>query len=394
MSDGGVWSVQRSLGERAEAVSLARRLFAKGRYEAVKVVRYRRRRSGFLYETVILHDAIPQFEQRLRMSPSALPDNAFVACTEAGDLYRLETRRLIGHLFRSFLEAHAITPTELLHGLQHYRRLADTQGLLGAALQQIAVGQARKLGLSVRERLAQLQLLVTQAEARARRAAVLTAALPRLGVANLDRVSAAVLARVGPEEHAHVLMTLLTDHLSQLSSMSRKLERLLGMLSVTEDADAAILVEGVLADLLQFGEPLRDLFGQLPSLAALILALADVLHGRLNAPSVTGNTKLQAVTLLIRGGRAPACAAVLLERLLSELDSTKPLDPHEPDQEETLLREIIQRMKDEQGVLLGGVRAEHAIAFRQMLLRQRYLRNMGMHDVADALPRTWRPVIL
>jgi hypothetical protein len=145
----------------------------------------------------------------------------------------------------------------------------------------------------------------------------------------------------------------------------------------------------VIADALVTPEMVKDLIGAHANLAESLCALADFLHGRYEPTRI--NPNLAKVGELIQRGAGEGCRTVLLERLLFELKRDHPLDRKTPEAEGVLLDSVIEHMRGSDGKLLGGDVAEAAIKSRLVRLRQAFLRNLGMVEVADQLPGKWKP---
>jgi hypothetical protein len=383
-----IWSVDRSFAERDDALAHARAVpTTRPRVDGVKVLRYRITSAGETFETVILQEEEPN---RRRVARIALVDDAPV-CMTGTDLMTLSGRRVISRVLAGFLESETITPSELLHQAGHASRLKARGGLLEDAVHRVARVQSRRTRGSAGACARRLFDLLHTMEADLAALEADKRRLPAFSPTDVAAFSQAVERAVGSERHGRVLMAALTDHLAVCIGLGQKLDRALMMLAQKLDPVAETLIEGLLADLLAFPSVLRDLFGPFPCLGERLFRLADLLHGRPPPAGLPPSPRLEAVTLLIRSGRAPACASVLLERLLDDLEGGKPLDARDAEAEAPLLEELASRLRGADGELLGGTRAEAAIARRELANRQSMLRRMGLHDVADALPKVWRP---
>lgn len=387
VSSARIWTVRRIFSDRGDAVACARAAFARPAVDGVMVTRFRATPRGRAFDTVILHEERGPVRGGRGVG---LVDRA-PACSVAHDILRLDGRLTILHVLDGFLRGEAITPTELLHHSGHMGRLRRAGDLLDRSIRAIARAQAQALGGSARDRLPVLRSLLSLLEAEVLDAEALCRRLPPFDAADLPGYSRRVAAEAGPDRHAAVLLSTLSEHLRGCVSLGHKLDRTLHFLAQDLDEATGMMVEGILADLLAFGPVLRDLFGPQPCLADRLDHLADLLHGRVPPEGQTPSARLQAVILLVGAGRAPSAAAVLLERLLAELEGGTPLDERDPGAEALRLEALALRLHDGQGALLGGQRTEGALAQRRMRARQDLLRRLGLHDVADALPRSWQP---
>lgn len=387
VSSSRAWAVQRIFSERGDALACARAAFARPAVDGVKVTRFRLTPQGRKVETVILH------EERgpVRGGRGVGLVNQAPACSASRDILHLDGRMTVLRVLDGFLRSESITPTELLHHSGHMGRLRRAGDLLERSIQAMARVQAGSSGGSARDRVPILRGLLTDLESDILDAEDRRRRLPPLDAADLSGYSRRIAAEAGPDRHSLVLLSALSEHLAGCVSLGHKLDRVLLFLAQDLDEAAGMAVEGVLADLLAFRSVLRDLFGPMPCLADRLDHLADLLHGRTPPKSPAPSARLQAVILLVKDGRAPSAAAVLLERLLTELESRSPLDERDPEAEVSRLEALALRLRGGQDVLLGGHRTEGALALRRMRARQDLLRRMGLHDVADALPRSWQP---
>lgn len=394
----GRWIIQGVVREtgsgtaEAEAVEAARLLLAGGDCEEARIVRVRSMITGYSTKAEIFHEARPP----VREKPITVKGKVERAgpCSTVTDIRGLESRMILGRLFRMFLDKHRITATELLHNWTYLRKLQDTGTMINTATHQIAAVQAGELGVPARERVRALETLIGEGLSQARDLAGEKRRLPRFDAQALDHFSRRVRAREGAERHDFVFTALLCDHLMGFPSIGGKLEAVIGMMADDLDPYLSGLLEGVAADALGSADIVKELLGPQRHLAASLCRLADLLHGRLDLSAAGTNPLLARLGGLIGDGRAPSCRAVLLERLLAELGRNHPLDHKEPDAEGRLLEEVIHRLRrDGTDDMLGGVLAEKAVSTRLLRHRQAILRQGGMIEAADALARTWNPDI-
>lgn len=387
VSSARIWTVQRIFAEREDAVACARAAFDGPAVDGIKVTRFRQTPRGKAFETVILH------EERgpVRGGRGVGLVNRAPACAAPADILHLDGRMTVLRVLDGFLRSESITPTELLHHSGHMGRLRRTGDLLDRSIRAIASAQARSSGGSARDRIPVLRSLLSALETDVLETEDRRRRLPPLDAADLAGYSRRIAAETGAERHSPVLLSALSEHLAGCVSLGHKLDRILHFLAQDLDETTGMAVEGVLADLLAFRSVLRDLFGPTPCLADGLDRLADLLHGRPPPEAPPPSARLQAVSLLVKAGRAPSAAAVLLERLLTDLEGGTPLDERDPEAEAPRLETLALRLRGEGSDLLGGRRTEGALAQRRMRVRQEMLRRMGLHDVADALPRSWHP---
>jgi alkylhydroperoxidase family enzyme len=388
----GRWTVEAVLPEEGDAATTARRHLSAGAEEA-KVVRVRAMPGGFATRKEILHERRPALKEP-PLVVTGRPDGA-PNCRGRDDLYGLASRQVMGRMLRMFLDRFQVTPTELLHNWTYARKLADTGTLMATVVFQVAQWQAGP-GPASRERQRELQGLVDGALGRLRD---FQAERRRLGLPPFDpedpgRLARLVEARVGPGEAGFAFRFLLCQHLVASGSVAGKLEAAVELMSRPAlDPAVAAMVEDVAADALGSADAVKDLLGSHANLGASLAALAGFLNGR-GLPG-GGTRVLGRIGDLIAEGRAPQCRLVLEERLLAELArDSSPLDRNDPSNDPRLLDLVVDALRTTEGKLLGGPRAETAVARRRLRLRQDHLRRLGLHDQADALGAEFRRLSL
>lgn len=399
VSHDGRWIIDGTMRDEALALDYARILLAGGLWAEVRVLRIRHMRAGgFTQETEVLRLSRREAKDRpIQLTGIDTIDGADL-CATPDDLYGLDGRMVLGRLLRRFLDKHAITATELLHGQPYQRRLGDAGPLILSAVHHLARVQAETTGAPAKERQLVLQNLVNQIMRDAHLFAVERRRLPKLQADNLEATSRQIQGVVAPERHSYALKALITEHFGAVRTLAGKQAQLLDWIAgdqITEGQDCALagLIEGMVADTLGSAEQIKDLLGPQPHLAASLCIMADLVHGRPIPAPAKPIPALAGLAALLRAGRAPSCRVVLLDRLRQVLLQDQPLDKRDPNEGINLLKKVSGRLKDEDGRVPGGAALEQALTARALRERQAMLRRQGLDDVADALPRHYQPGI-
>jgi hypothetical protein len=370
------WLIDSVIEGEAPAIARARELLDAAKAEEVKVVRQRTMSmTGFTTESTIFQESRAK-EKKGEIQLSASIDKAPL-CATAGDIAGLEARIILNRLLREFLDRYAITPTELLWDFAHLKRLQNQDNLLMAAIHHIARAQVQGQGAntSAGERARALEAIVNQVIANARDAQLEKKKLPPFDPADFDGFRRAVDARF-PEAERHVMtMVRLAEYLGEGRGWEHKL--LLAAALVRDDlsADALSLVDGIVADVLGVGQMVQDMLGQQPSFAAALQCLGDLILGRSGEGAGVPEGR-QVVARLI--ARLPDSRRVLVDRLVRELKSDKPLGRNDPEAERDKLAKLKERLRDASGAVIGGAEAEAAFEARRGALRKLLLRRMGL----------------
>jgi hypothetical protein len=372
------WLIDSVIEGEAPAVARARDLLDGGKVEEVKVVRQRTMSlTGFTTESTIFQEARAK-ENKGEIQLSAAIDKAPL-CASAADLAGLEARIILNRLLREFLDRYAITPTELAWDFAHLKRLQNQDNLMMAAIHHIARAQVQgaqgKGANTATERARALEAMVNQAITIARDAQLAKKKLPPFDPADLDGFRRAVDAQF-PDGERHVMtMVRLAEYLSEGRGWEHKLLLATALMRDDLSADAVMLVDGIIADVLGVGQMVQDMLGQQPSFAAALQCLGDLILGRAGEGAGVPETR-QVVARLI--GRLPDSRRVLTDRLVRELKSDKPLGRNDPEVERDKLAKLKERMRDAKGVVVGGAEAEAAFEARRIALRKQLLRRMGL----------------
>jgi hypothetical protein len=383
----GRWLIHCIVPEEEDAVAIGRHLLSEPGTEEIKVVRNRTMLTGFTTRREILHEVRAPVKE-VAMVVKGRIDRP-VVCEELPDLYTLQSRMIIGRLFRLFLDKYQITATELLHNWTYLRKLSDAGNMISTAVSQVALAQANEFKMPAKDRIRHIEGMIHQGMTKARDFYAERRRLPRFEKGNLEHVSRRIHARVGPDDYVFTMLCLLGQYLMGYGSIGGKMEMLLILITDDLDPELVALFEGVIADALVTPEMVKDLLGPQANLAESLCTLADFLHGRSDPARL--NPNLARVGGLIQRGVGDGCRAVLVERLLFELQRDHPLDRKNPEADGALLDSVVEHLRGPDGSLLGGAVTEAAISSRLVRQRQAFLRNLGMEEVADQLPGKWKP---
>ncbi|TWB44246.1 hypothetical protein [Nitrospirillum pindoramense] len=384
----GRWTIL-FIGDTEEiAVTEANRRLAQGKLKAVRVMAVRTVLNAFPSGTLIFEKTAPEVVKPsiLREAPDGTP-----LCSAPEDLYGPQSRRAIGLILRDYLTRQQISPTELLHGATHLRRLQDTGAMLQAALHKAATLQSKITGQNTRARIADLDRYVDVVAQKARdfQAASRKWSVPLNGDA--AGLSAAVERLVGPEGHDHAFHSLMTVRLAGIRTLGGKLEEVMRLATPDTPWRLQEMLGGIAADLLRFPDVIQDLFGNQRSLSDFLVALIDLLRdpaavaARIEAETKVP-TSMGLLARLLADERLPEGREVLVEWLTTELASEHPLNRHDPKGEAQELARVAGAL-NAGGAMVGGEAVEQALATRRLIQRQQTLRGQGLHMIADSLKK-------
>src|SRR3954449_7006936 len=162
----GRWLIHCVVPEEEDAVAIGRRLLSEPGNEEIRVVRNRTMLTGFTTRTEILHEVRTAVKEKAMVVKGRVERS--VVCQEPADLYTLESRMIMGRLFRLFLDKYQVTATELLHNWTYLRKLSDAGNMIGTAAHQVAAIQANESKIPARDRVRHVEGLVHQGMTKAR----------------------------------------------------------------------------------------------------------------------------------------------------------------------------------------------------------------------------------
>ncbi|MBF0395123.1 MAG: hypothetical protein HQL38_20810, partial [Alphaproteobacteria bacterium] len=360
------WTIAEVKTSEEQAKAFADDLLQKGNHEAVRVVRDYQRMDGLHTETVILEKTADS--KKTDLNVAAVTESP--VCRELADFYALESRLVIGRLFRSYLDEAILTPTEILHTAKELKRLGDKDRLLFSGIDIVATLQQRATGEDRRDF---LQKAWDKIVARARDA---ESRLPA------DKAFAAILKAVPGEPGFDTDFrrnVLIARHLMEARSWVGKLDLLLGWAAEPEAAKAMHLIDGVVAELMLPAQMIQDLLGFQSNLGAALLTILDLADGKAGAAKWAPGA-YEALNRLFAENRLPQSRDVLLTRVIREMRGTNALSRNEPKQEFEWFHKMLHRTVDHARVLGGGAMAEALV--------QRYVRMFNLTDgkvAADAM---------
>ena len=364
----GRWTIDRVIDDEEKAIAHAEELLASDKYEAVKVERERAMLSGFATVKPIFEQKRGELPKKKDITLSATPDRV-AWCETVDDLCGDASRRAIGQLLRAYLDRNGLTPTELLHDYRYFKKLDAAGNLTGAAIHKIAALQAAERKIDTKERAEVLHKLMAQQTGRARDA-LASRGLPKLGDGGLMGLMAEAKRKTPNASEADFVARLaLARHLDGTRSFGEKLEKLLPLVVEGLDAPALGLIDGLLADVLGSASLIIELLGRQPHLGGALLTLALVATGRHDGKVAGAMPAFEQLNRLIVTHGMPACRAVLLDRLRREIAGERPLTRGENFAQSAVFTSLIDKLKDDQGGVIGGAPMADAIVTRSRRLQ-------------------------
>ncbi len=379
------WLIDCVCETEQQALVWARKLIASGKIEAARIVQYRTMPiTGFTTSKVIFEEQAPVLTEKPVIVREPSGDLVSV-CASTADLYSPSSRRMLATILRDYFTKVQVTPTELLHGWTHVKKLQDNGAILMTAVHRAGSVQARCTATDAKDRINALNRMVDEVANRARDFAVERKKLPHYDGSDLGTYCERLRARVAEDQYDYTVRSMLTAWLYDQRSLGAKMESLMGLMTDGLEMGLVLELDGIVADILCFGETIQDLFGAQANMGGFLITLADMLNGRTETLAKSKNPALKDVAAKLNAGMLPQCRDVLVERLLREIGSDKPLDKTDPQQDQKLTEKLGEHLRDADGITLGGEATEKALAARKLRIRQNLLRQMGLHAIAENL---------
>jgi hypothetical protein len=318
----------------------------------------------------------------------------------------LQSRQAIRRVMRQWLEAHRITPVELLHHPEYINRFEGSGSMLQSAVQRAAMAQAGAYNQDVKTRQRELYDLVDQASAKAK---ILWRA-EKCPLIHDDDLDALVASLAEEKDKDYLFNAALTNWLRRFQSGPEKFIALLEMATRSRKPATTAHLDGFLTDFFEDANAVAKLIGQQNNLGGAVLRLADLVNPSLSAIAGTAAAAAAAVKIetaaaseidaapaqqkvlddiydesdedeepehpameqfrdVMRRGRFPKCRQTLIKRIEHALTGPRSLDSDGVMQDALLLGKLFERLCDENGKFHMGSDMEEAFVQRS----QRYV---------------------
>ncbi|MDB5407818.1 MAG: hypothetical protein JWL84_2730 [Rhodospirillales bacterium] len=331
--------------------------------KAVRVMRDRIRSDGFTTTTELFFKEATNAGSEPPLTVGRY-EGAPPLCTKPEDIASRASCQVIGVVLRSFLDKQLITALELLHLHPYLRKLNENYTLVQGALHQIATSQAKTAGSDLKSRVTLLLGLIDAVEAKAREAM----AEKRLPAIEQDfrKFAERMAARYDGDQRRFYAAVGIARHFQGSQSFLAKLDFALDHLPDEPLPEMRSLLDELAAGCLDSSQLVMDLLGHQPSLAAALMALADLASGRGETEDKSGS--LKRLREAIAAGILPSVVDSLWHRVLRELGRGRPLSRSDEKQEWGLLMKLSDHLV---GCCPGDARpaVEDAVKLRLRRLR-------------------------
>ena len=268
-------------------------------------------------------------DQQGEAAPAARSGTAI--CREAADLYTPRSKRTIARLTREFLDHVKVTPTELLHSVALQKQYMDMGTAYQAAAQKAAMAQAQSANQNVQQRLRELYGCV---DAAVRDTAARLKAKPPAAI-DPDTFHEFIAAERKAEKSDSgeipdfTINAAVAIYLADSKTWGEKFDKLLLLADSAGGPDVIVIVDGLIADIVDSKVALRELIGESETLGKHLEAIVDLL-GAPNEPKSEFAEGGRTLHRLLSSHPLSETRGALLRQLRRGLQSKNPLGGKNP----------------------------------------------------------------
>ncbi len=315
---GSGWTILEVKKDRDTATKQAEQLWKSRKYTGVRVLKESFDQAENDVKSIEIYARgsnrkKSKYDETGTISPCLTPD----------DLYRHDGRRSIWDLMNSSLAEWRITPTELLHSLDHYYRLYNAGTRLQNAVQRTAVAFENEEG-SIQERMRKIYKVIDLSIDIMKQT---KDTVPSLETSRL----APIIVDLEEKPNKRFLLTCaIVEYLRPTITLSDKLGRVIIFLTASRPAWVMEILDQLISEYLMHEQVLFQLMGEKEDRAAFMVELAYFQSGELNLMGEDESSpRFSEEVLRLNGFLAenllPRSAHVMLDRLKTEIEAPKPI---------------------------------------------------------------------
>lgn len=323
----GLWYRVNAWDDKAEAVEAAVQVMENKTVPGARVCRLVRYTAHDFTESVIIFKLLESgISESDPLLPPVEPEEE-VSWTDPADVYRESGRAELRTHLAKYLEEEKITSLELLHS-DHHMTILDGAGThLQGLLQKMAVAMVRNSKRSSAELFKALLALsgtiLQQVRADAEKLPV-----PPLEPGRFGLLCKAFEAHFEGQQGIYHIYRTIAAYLLRAENWLEKINRI-GLLlgEATLDVRYIRLLDILLAEILGFSGPYRELYPEDADRVQAIRSTTDFYAGRYVVPTGTNPPGFDIINRRLVEGALPRSRATLRQRMLREVHFRQPLLP-------------------------------------------------------------------
>jgi hypothetical protein len=315
---GTSWTIIAVIDDRQAASDKAQSIWESKRYTGVRVSKetYNKHDHEFTSIEIFSRGSAgkkSKYDQTGKITPCLTPD----------DLYSPDGRRSIWELLGKTLTEWRITPTELLHNLEHYYRLYNTDTKLQNAVQRTAVAFDNEEN-SIQQRMRTIYKVIDASVDIMKNS---QASIPSLATGRLKPV---IVALEKKSNKRFLLISSIVDYLRSAVTLSDKFGRIAVFLTHDRAPWVMEILDQLISEFLQHSSVLDGLLGEKEDRGAFIIEIAHLQSGKLSdlsagAWAFSFTDEALRLNGFLADGLMPLSAHILFDRLKHEIKSSKPI---------------------------------------------------------------------
>ncbi len=318
---GSRWTIVEVIKDRKEAVEKAETYWKSKKYQGVKVSKevYDKIENQFSSVEIYSRGAVrkvSKYDQSGTISPCLSPD----------DLYSPAGRSSIWELLGNTLSDWMLTPTELLHSLEHYYRLYNAGTKLQNAVQRTAVAYESEES-SIQERMRKIYKVIDSSIEIIKQN---QKHVPSLEIGRLKPIAQALEKK---NNRHYLLIAALTEYLRPATTVTDKLGRTVIFLSAQQPGWVIQILDQLIAEFFLHKSPLFQLLGEPEDRGLFMQQIVYLQAGKLTMMgeseySPRFSDELLRINGFLSQGALPRTAQVIFNRLVTEIEASKPINDH------------------------------------------------------------------
>lgn len=369
---GSVWSILEVQRDRTVALQHAERYWTSQTYSGVRVTLETYRLDDHSFTSVEIFS-----RGRTKKLRGAAEMASVTPCIAPEELYGAAGRRSIWQLMHSRLIEWTLTPTELLHNMDHYLRLYNAGTLLQNAVQRTAVGFDDK-GQSIQEKMRRIYTLIDGCVDR------LKTRSKKLAPLEAGRLAPLVKLYEHESDKSFLLMVSVCAYLAPAVTMADKFGRVVVLVKPDHAPWVLEVFDQLMAEFLMHPRLLIQLMDEPSQRQSVIYSLIDLICNTDTGRGLVAKNDLKYFKDHLRAGRLEQCRRSLARRLIDEIDNSGALTQNRDIREQLLMLEEI-RVYIASADLDSGLRDQiySAINIRSARLLSPQSIDDLVHDIPD-----------
>ncbi len=315
---GSSWTIITVIDDRKSATEKAKKLWSSKRYNGVRVIKETYNKHDHDFSSVEIYSRgsgakKSKYDQTGQVTPCLTPD----------DLYSPDGRRSIWELLANTLKDWRITPTELLHSLDHYYKLFNMDTKLQNAVQRTAVAFDSEQG-SIQNRMRKIYRVI---DASVEIMKSTQKSVPSLATGRLKPV----IERLEKKSNKRfLLISSIVEYLRPAITLSDKFGRVAVFLTHSRPDWVIEILDQLISEFMQHSSVLDSLLGEKDDRGAFMIEIAHLQSGHLsdlNAGNWAFKFSDEALRLngFLADNMLPLTAHILFDRLKAEILSPEPV---------------------------------------------------------------------